>query len=163
MAEQLAAAHVQNKHLRAALEERDHTISQLRRENQELSETVTALQAQTLREQEVALNSTVRGPRRREAAHLPPLTRLRADRGGRGRNSWQVRCGARGERGYVAAGTLISVRSVGRGPARISLVLDGFAKEVGPGAVRAGAGTHRGGEGRPRARWAGRVPLVGAP
>ena len=61
MAEQLAAAHAQNKHLRAALEERDHTISQLRRENKELSETV-ALQAETLREQEAALTRTVRVP-----------------------------------------------------------------------------------------------------
>ena len=60
MVEQLAAAHAQIGRLSATLEERDHTISQLRRENQELSETVTALQAQTLREQEAALNTTVR-------------------------------------------------------------------------------------------------------
>jgi chromosome segregation ATPase len=60
MAEQLAAAHAQIERLSATLEERDHTISQLQRENQALSETVAALQAQTLREQEAALNSTVR-------------------------------------------------------------------------------------------------------
>ena len=79
MAQQLAAAHTQIVHLSAALEERDHTISRLLRENQELSETVVALQAQTLREQEAALNQAVRVPRRREAAattssraHLPP-------------------------------------------------------------------------------------------
>ena len=61
MAEQLAAAHAQIERLSATLEERDHTISQLQRENQALSETVAALQAQTLREQEAALNTTVRG------------------------------------------------------------------------------------------------------
>ena len=60
-AEQLAAANAQVKRLSATLEERDRTISQLRRENKELSETVAALQAQTLREQEAALNTTVRG------------------------------------------------------------------------------------------------------
>ena len=60
-AEQLAAANAQVKRLSATLEERDRTISQLRRENKELSETVAALQAQTLREQEAALDSTVRG------------------------------------------------------------------------------------------------------
>ena len=59
MAEQLAAAHAEIKHLRATLEERDDTISQLRQEVRELSETV-GLQAETLREQEAALNATVR-------------------------------------------------------------------------------------------------------
>ena len=45
------------EHLSATLEERDRTIAQLRRENCELA----ALQARTLREQEAALDSTVRG------------------------------------------------------------------------------------------------------
>ena len=61
MAEQLAAAQAQVEHLSTMLEERDRTIAQLRRENCELSETVAALQGQTLREQEAALDSTVRG------------------------------------------------------------------------------------------------------
>ena len=79
MSEQLAT---ENKRLRAKLEERDHTIAQLRRENQELCETVAALQAQALREQEAALNSTVRIPcRRRERAHPAPLTRLHVSTG----------------------------------------------------------------------------------
>ena len=62
-AEQLAAANAQVKRLSATLEERDRTISELRRENKELSETVAALQAQTLvrAEQEARLISTVRG------------------------------------------------------------------------------------------------------
>ena len=59
MAEQLAAAHAEIKHLRATLEERDNTISQLRQEVQELSQTV-GLQAQTLREREAALVAAVR-------------------------------------------------------------------------------------------------------
>ena len=60
-ADQLAAANAQIELMSAMLEERDTTIAQLRRENKELSETVAALQAQTLREQEAALISTVRG------------------------------------------------------------------------------------------------------
>ena len=60
MAEQLAAAHAEIKQLWATLEERDNTISQLRQEVRELSETV-GLQAQTLGEQEAALTTTVRG------------------------------------------------------------------------------------------------------
>ena len=75
-AEQLAAAHAENKHLRAALEERDNTISQLRQEVQELSQTV-GLQAQTLHEREAALVAAVRvraaggsRPGRRETSGL---------------------------------------------------------------------------------------------
>ena len=62
LAEQLAAALAQIERLSATLEERDHTISQLRRENQELSKTVATLQAQTLREPEAALSTAVRVP-----------------------------------------------------------------------------------------------------
>ena len=62
MGEQTAGnLHAVIKRLSATLEESDHTIAQLQRENKELSETVAALQAQTLREQEAALDSTVRG------------------------------------------------------------------------------------------------------
>ena len=61
MEEQLTAAHVEITHLRSTLKERDHTISQLLQEIRELSETVAALQAQTLRDQEATLNTTVRG------------------------------------------------------------------------------------------------------
>ena len=85
MAEQLAAAHAEIKHLRATLEERDDTISQLRQEVRELSETV-GLQAETLREQEAALNATVRAPaggRWPDSSSIKPsrLTSARPDRG----------------------------------------------------------------------------------
>ena len=68
MAEQLAAAHAQIERLSAALEDRDHTIAQLRQEVQALSQTV-GLQAQTLREREAALAAAVRVP---AAGRIPP-------------------------------------------------------------------------------------------
>ena len=81
MAEQLAAAHAEIKHLRATLEERDDTISQLRQEVRELSETV-GLQAETLREQEAALNATVRvlasGRQTQQTHHRASGTRVSA-------------------------------------------------------------------------------------
>ena len=62
MAEQLAAAQAQLAHLSATLEERDNPLSQLRPESSdtELSETVAALQAQALRDEEAALDPQVR-------------------------------------------------------------------------------------------------------
>ena len=84
MEEQLTAAHVEITHLRSTLKERDHTISQLLQEIRELSETVAALQAQTLRDQEATLNTTVRAlageteptcqPHRKRMAPLPVPT-----------------------------------------------------------------------------------------
>ena len=72
------------------------------------------------------------GPRRREPAHPTPPTRLRV-------SNWQLR-GARSERGGWQAGALLTVRSVGRGPAGISFVGEGPQKEVGADAARAGRG-----------------------
>jgi len=162
MAEQLAAAHAQNKRLTATLQERDHTISQLRRENQELSETV-ALQAQTLREQEAALNAAVRVP---AGAGPSPATRAglpaRHDRG------WALTCqlcGAlslRRRRSVWVANRHTQQRSARRGAVAISASGEGMETEVGTGAARAGREGHRGGQGRPRALWVGCLVPVGA-
>ena len=94
MAEQLAAAHAQNKRLTATLEERDRTISQLRRENHELSETV-ALQAQSLREQEAALHAAVRGPGGGREADEAPRAEVAHVRASRSRSRERVWVGGR--------------------------------------------------------------------
>ena len=93
-AEQLAAAHAENKHLRAALEERDNTISQLRQEVQELSETV-GLQAQSLREQEAALHAAVRGPGGGREADEAPRAEVAHVRASRSRSRERVWVGGR--------------------------------------------------------------------
>ena len=98
-AEQLAAAHAQIKRPSATLEERDHTISQLRRENagMELSETVAALQAQTLREQEAALNSAVRVP---AGGSQPTQRRPLASASQTGSSAGHVRSGVGGKQAH---------------------------------------------------------------
>jgi len=97
MAEQLAAAHAQIERLSATLEERDHTISELRRENQALSETVAALQAQTLREQEAALNSAVRVP---AGGSQPTQRRPLASASQTGSSAGHVRSGVGGKQAH---------------------------------------------------------------
>ena len=97
MAEQLAAAHAQIERLSATLEERDHTISELRRENQALSETVAALQAQTLRKQEAALNSAVRVP---AGGSQPTQRRPLASASQTGSSAGHVRSGVGGKQAH---------------------------------------------------------------
>ena len=139
MAEQLAAAHAQNKRLTATLQERDHTISQLRRENQELSETV-ALQAQTLREQEAALDTAVRVPAGGSQPH-PPAQReqgrllVPSAPGGRSPGSF---CGARTER--VCGKQAPSAVRKKRARSHLSPGPEGVEAEVGAGAAGAGRG-----------------------
>jgi len=147
MAEQLAAAHAEIKHLRATLEERDNTISQLRQEVQELSQTV-GLQAQTLREREAALVAAVRvraaggsRPGRRETS----CSRGRPARsGGLGGSRGEGRCvGGEG----VWVGRRRAPQSAWRGPAGAGLVLEDIEKEVGAGGGRAGQGRSTAGRG----------------
>ena len=97
MEEQLTAAHVEITHLRSTLKERDHTISQLQRENQALSETVAALQAQTLREQEAALNSAVRVP---AGGSQPTQRRPLASASQTGSSAGHVRSGVGGKQAH---------------------------------------------------------------
>ena len=122
MAEQLAAAHAEIKHLRATLEERDNTISQLRQEVQELSQTV-GLQAQTLREREAALVAAVRvraaggsRPGRRETSGLTCASESqRGAQLGGSRGAWGGVCGVGGEEARSTV-SMARARRRGSGP-----------------------------------------------